>query len=228
MDIVGIIVVRRTAEMKKQLLFLGCSFFLFLLAGCQSTHRGNAAEEDVIKDVVTKESVDFVQESNNTFVIKYGIKNMDRGNHDFVNENQIVIEKTNEIQRGNIIHFKYPEEDGLPTYNPDDYLARVVGLPGETVEIRKGQVYIDNKKLETFYGESRRLGANKKEWFEGNNNSSTLKEIDFEVNMGPTKIPENAVFVLSDDWIMGTSSINFGPIEISKIKGKVLGYLKEK
>ncbi|MET1014701.1 MAG: S26 family signal peptidase [Paenisporosarcina sp.] len=36
---------------------------------------------------------------------------------------------------------KHPEDDGLPQYNPDDYLARVVGSPGDTIEVKDGQIY---------------------------------------------------------------------------------------
>ncbi|WP_019413587.1 signal peptidase I [Paenisporosarcina sp. TG20] len=213
--------------MKKRLLLLVSSLFLLVvLAGCQTTPTDNAAEEEVIKDDDTKEEVEFVVESNDSFVITYGIENMDRGNHDFNNDHQVVIEKTNEVQRGDIIYFKYPEDDGLPKYNPDNYLARVVGLAGETVEIRDGQVYINNQKLETFYAESRRLGINKEEWFKAST-TSPLKEADFEVNIESIKVPETAVFVLSDDWFRSASSIDFGPIEISQIKGKVFGYLNK-
>jgi signal peptidase I len=180
----------------------------------------------VLKDEITKPIVEFVEASDNTFEIMYGGPNMDRGNHDFANEHQIVIEKSTDVQRGDIIYFKYPEDDGLPKYNPDDYLARVVGLPGETIEIKDGQVYVDNQKLVAFYGESRRLGRNMEEWLE-NNSSSNLTEEDFNVDMEPTQVPESSVFVLSDDWIRGASSINFGPVDISEIEGKVLGYLKE-
>src|SRR5574341_1187392 len=46
---------------------------------------------------------------------------------------------TREIRRGDIVVFKFPEEP------EKDYIKRVVGLPGETVEIRDRQVFIDGK-----------------------------------------------------------------------------------
>src|SRR5258708_14466689 len=49
------------------------------------------------------------------------------------------------IQRGHVVVFKYPEE---PTR---DFIKRVIGLPGEKVEIREKVVYIDGKPLDEPY-----------------------------------------------------------------------------
>src|SRR5215470_15174271 len=46
-----------------------------------------------------------------------------------------------EIRRGHVVVFKYPDD---PTR---DFIKRVVGLPGETVEIRDKKVFIDGKPL---------------------------------------------------------------------------------
>lgn len=46
--------------------------------------------------------------------------------------------KTGEPQRGDIIVFKTSGSDDAAVY-----IRRVIGLPGETIEIRKGKIYID-------------------------------------------------------------------------------------
>src|SRR5438128_10646367 len=49
------------------------------------------------------------------------------------------------IKRRDIIVFKYPEE-------PDrDFIKRVIGLPGETVELREKKVYINGTPLDEPY-----------------------------------------------------------------------------
>src|SRR5512137_719102 len=46
------------------------------------------------------------------------------------------------IRRQDIVVFKYPNELNR------DYVKRAIGLPGETVEIKNKQVFIDGKPLE--------------------------------------------------------------------------------
>ena len=79
-----------------------------------------------------------------------------------------------EPQRGDIILFEYPVDE------KQIYIKRVIGLPGETVEIRNGHVYIDGSEepLEEDY----------------------LKETWTWENDGYTfKVPEGCYFVLGDN-----------------------------
>src|SRR3970040_2058256 len=49
------------------------------------------------------------------------------------------------LQRGNVVVFKYPEDPER------DFIKRVVGLPGDTLEVRAKQVYINGAPLEEGY-----------------------------------------------------------------------------
>lgn len=51
----------------------------------------------------------------------------------------------NEPERGDIVIFKYPDDESV------DYLKRIIGLPGETVEIIRGKVYINGELLDEPY-----------------------------------------------------------------------------
>ena len=54
-----------------------------------------------------------------------------------------------EPERYDIVIFPGPEEYGEHPY----YIKRIIGLPGETVQIKKGKVYINGKKLKSdIYG----------------------------------------------------------------------------
>ncbi|RDU36492.1 signal peptidase I [Neobacillus piezotolerans] len=189
----------------------------------------NQGAEEIIRDSITKPEIHMVEDGSNTFVIEYGSDNMDRGNHDFQSIDGLrktVIERTKEFQRGTIVYYRYPG-DNISLNPPDFYMGRVVGLPGETVEIIDGQVYINSKKLEAFYAKKRRAGHDMEAYLAKDLPNSTITEKDFKENMPRIKIPDSAVFVLSDDWFRGTDSRNFGPLNVSAIEGKVLGYLKE-
>lgn len=77
-----------------------------------------------------------------------------------------------EPQRGEIIVFSPPE-----AINADqDYIKRVIALPGEKVEVKEGQVFIDDKPLIEPYLPER---------------------INYEY--GPVVVPEDSLFVLGDN-----------------------------
>lgn len=81
-------------------------------------------------------------------------------------------------QRGDIVVFKYPVDKALGKNT--NYIKRIIGLPGETVEIRNGKIYIDGSEtpLEETYL--------KEEW--------TVR------NDGYTfKIPEDSYLMLGDN-----------------------------
>ncbi len=52
-------------------------------------------------------------------------------------------------QRGDIVVFKYPIDEALGENTK--FIKRIIGLPGETVEIKDGAVYINGEKLEEDY-----------------------------------------------------------------------------
>ena len=88
------------------------------------------------------------------------------------------------------------------------YIKRVIGLPGEYVEIKNGNVYIDGKKLEENYLPSGMItdmvqGSRKEGFF-----------TNFTV-------PENCVFALGDNRTGSTDCRLFGCVPLEKIEGTV-------
>jgi signal peptidase I len=108
-----------------------------------------------------------------------------------------VIYKVSEPQRGDVIIFMH--SDSI------DYIKRIIGLPGETVTLRDGKVYINDKALdESGYLDSTVYTGGE----------SFLKE-------GVTyTVPAGKYFAMGDNRMHSSDSRDFGPIEKGVIKGK--------
>ncbi|WP_203247199.1 signal peptidase I [Sporosarcina beigongshangi] len=184
-----------------------------------------------IIDDQTELEIPIVEVTANMFTVEYGIDNMDRGNHDYETtgtDKRIVIDLgVSNFKRGDIVYFKMPvysnENSGLNL--KEHQLSRIVGLPGEKIEIKKGQVFINNQKLEAFYSIPTVRGMAMEEYFEKVSSQNTMmNEEDFQENMESILVPEGSVFVLGDQWWRSVDSRHFGPISLSDVEGKVLGY----
>jgi signal peptidase I len=100
-----------------------------------------------------------------------------------------------DVERGDIVVFFRPESLPSPY---DDLIKRVIGLPGDVVEGRGNQVFINGQPLEEPY-------------------------LDADVitrDFGPVEVPADRVFVMGDNRSNSADSRVFGPIEIDRIEGE--------
>jgi signal peptidase I len=188
---------------------------------------------EVIQDDYTKETVENVKSEGFT-VITHLSDNMDRGNHDYFGK--VVVDKNafnkKSPKRGEIVYYKTPEftYDKNPNLNPSEFeIARIIGLPGEKIKIQKGQIYINGKKLDTFYGKALMYGLDKDSYFKNAENNDEINfdkksaTLYFETGMKEVLVPKGHLFVMGDNWSRSIDSVIFGPIDIQLINGKVLG-----
>jgi signal peptidase I len=152
-----------TKGIEKLIIIFSAWLIVILIAGC-------SREESVINDNSTLEQLPEIHITDGMLTVDYYSDNMDRGRHDLVypHYGSLIIDPKFYIEaniaRGDIIYYSTPEfeYDLNPKLNPSEKsIARVIALSGETVAIRKGQIYINNKKLNTFYGKYLKGGLKK-------------------------------------------------------------------
>ena len=113
------------------------------------------------------------------------------------------------VHRGDIVVFKKPADDTTPGIT--DLVKRVIGLPGETISARGGQVYIDGRNL----------------------SESWLPKVDQQVTTFPSsipgclpsppgscRIPSGEYFMLGDNRTDSSDSRVIGPIPRSLFIGR--------
>ncbi|MDF2944066.1 MAG: hypothetical protein K0S01_2924 [Herbinix sp.] len=98
-------------------------------------------------------------------------------------------------KRGDIVVFPFPDDETI------DYIKRIIGLPGETIEGKDGYVYINGEPLEESY-------------------VTSLLDNDF----GPFEIPEDSYFMMGDNRGVSEDARYWDDkfVERDKIKGKAL------
>lgn len=111
-----------------------------------------------------------------------------------------------------ITDFKHFDVIVFHANEKEDYVKRVIGVPGDKVEYRDDQLYINGKKysepfLESYQnqGSSGRLTGN-----------FTLEELT-----GEKIVPKGKLFVLGDNRLGSWDSRHFGFISIDEVVGKV-------
>lgn len=102
---------------------------------------------------------------------------------------------TDEIVRGEIVIF----EDEPPMHF---YVCRIVGLPGETIEIRGGTVFVDGEPIDDPWGSAGSGAA-----------APPAMRAHFD-DFGPERVPGDSVFVLGDNRYRAVDSRMRGPIPV--------------
>lgn len=99
------------------------------------------------------------------------------------------------IERGDVVVFWYPLD------HSKSFIKRVIGLPGEMVEIRQGRVYVDGQRLEEPYVPPRYSDAS---------------------TYGPVRVPSGEYFLMGDHRTSSNDSRVFGSVPSRYIYGKAV------
>ena len=99
------------------------------------------------------------------------------------------------IERGDVVVFWYPLD------RSKSFIKRVLALPGETIEIRHGTVYVNGKLVPEPYVPAQYADVS-----------------DF----GPVRVPQGNYFVMGDHRISSNDSRVFGPVASQYIYGRAV------
>ncbi len=113
-------------------------------------------------------------------------------------------------QRGDLIAFRFPGDD------EQIIIRRVVGLPGDTVEVRQGQIWLNNKALVYRSVDERR-------WFEQAAGARTSYSIvpNSQLNVDIIKVPKDGLYVLSDNRTRADDSRDWGFVPFKNVESEI-------
>lgn len=120
----------------------------------------------------------------------------------FEENDRIILMKISEIEPFDLIVFKVADEK--------NYLKRVIGIPGDTVEVSGGKLYINGVAAEEPYLQKNRLLASRSE-------DAQLTE-DFQA----VTVPPGSYFVLGDNRLNSVDSRMIGFIKRNDVIGEVM------
>lgn len=126
----------------------------------------------------------------------------------------------NPPKRGEVVVFTYPEQPKI------SYVKRVIGLPGDRIQIKNGRLQINDENFQ--YQETPSTDS-------GNELFQTVQEMApegsrkllFEISakensFGPLVVPPNEVFLLGDNRDTSDDSRYWGTVPIERIEGRVV------
>jgi signal peptidase I len=127
-------------------------------------------------------------------------------------------------KRGDVIVFKYPQDHNT------DYIKRVVGLPGDRLELRQNELFINDRPVPRERTGIYRYsdGHDEREcdlWVEtlDDQRHNEIQEIGrMPASYGPIVVPEGNVFVMGDNRDNSSDSRVWGTVKHDLIKGKAL------
>ena len=145
----------------------------------------------VIKEVIPYIVIVVVVVLIRTFIITPVRVDGDSMKNTLKNGDILLLYKLSSIDRFDIIVLDEEKDN-------EKIIKRVIGLPGETVAIKKGKIYINDKVIddEYAYGETS----------------------DFD----KVTLADDQYFILGDNRLISKDSRYFGPIKENEIKGKIV------
>lgn len=118
----------------------------------------------------------------------------------FQDQERVVLSKTSAIQRFDVIVFNAPDQDNKK------YIKRVIGLPGDRIEMRDDVLYINGQAFDESY-------------LKENRDDNPFGKLTGDISL--QEVPKNSFFVMGDNRLYSKDSRHFGFISKDSIIGEV-------
>lgn len=106
-----------------------------------------------------------------------------------------------EPHRNDVVVFVYPVDKSK------DFIKRVIGLPGDRIEISGKKIYINGKLFNDAHGVY-------------TDQFRTANNLDGQTHFGPVTVPQNSLFVMGDNRDHSYDSRYWGFVPLSYVKGE--------
>lgn len=119
------------------------------------------------------------------------------------NEEKLVVNKA-------LYYLREPERGDIIVFHAEakrDYIKRVIGVAGDTVEVKNDQLLLNGKPVDELYLAEKREEAKK----EG---------IPLTEDFGPVPVPTGQIFVMGDNRQNSRDSRAIGPVELDTVVGR--------
>lgn len=123
---------------------------------------------------------------------------------DYVLVDMRIYREGNTPERGDVIVFKYPEDE------TKDFIKRVVGLPGDSIGIQNKDLLING------------LSQNDRAYTQRVDPAIIDRAVNPRDNFGPITVPQRSYFVMGDNRDQSLDSRFWGFVKKGKIKGKAM------
>jgi signal peptidase I len=111
-----------------------------------------------------------------------------------------------DIRRGEVVVFKFPEDPAR------DFIKRVIGLPGDQLELRRKKIYINGQPLDEPYVH----------FLVPLSPESERRTDELREEYGPVTVPSDQYFVMGDNRDNSVDSRYWGFLPATYVKGKAL------